>query len=261
MTALNLPHIVDEYILSGTNVNDLVMEEIEEAYRFMLLAETHSSSIPLIKKLVAFTAGESFSSKYRDTELFSKKELTSASLSGGRSKVFLCGDSQSLAVSGGLNTLFVIGDEGYISSSGPTDLIYYSGNRARISSSGDAAKLHVRGNLPHVSLSGTNARLSVTGKYARISASGEGTTIIVTGDYGNVLNNGVDTKVVYRGIGGSIVIASPHGFFEGSEGTYVSAVTERSETDKSLIITGRIGENGLKPDTLYTVLGDEFVRY
>ena len=260
MTALNRPHnhFVDKFILSGTNVDNLVMEEIEEAYRFMLLAEAHSSPIPPIKKLVSFTAGEGFSSKYSGTKLFSKENLTHASLSGGCSKAFLCGDGHVLSVCGRSNALFVIGKEGCISSSGEYDSIYYSGDHARISSSGNSAKIHVRGNLSHVSLSGEGAKLSVTGRSARVSASG-GASITVTGDYGVILCNGGGNRVTYNGTGGSIVMAAPHGYFKGSEGTYVSAVTDCDEKGKSPIITGRIGENDLKPNTFYAVLGGKFV--
>ena len=92
------------------------------------------------------------------------------------------------------------------------------------------------------------------------AVSGEETKLTVKGKKARMAVVGDDSQVTYAGEDGVIALLGVDAQFKGSEGTFVSAVVYDKESKPIDIITGRIGENGLQPNTFYTVKNGEFVE-
>lgn len=253
---------VDDWVASNTNLDRAIKAEIRSAYEELRYQGSQSDCIfgDSTKKLIAMEDAARLSATLPRTRLFSKKRGTNASMSGFDLMAFLWGDRQKLASCGKDNALLVIGDEGDISSCGEEDVIYYTGNRASIASSGGYTNISVKGHGAYVSTTGGSAHIRVTGNNARISISGYVSTADVVGDKAHIISTNGHCRTFYKGAGGIITLSGDSGQFKASEGTLVSAYVYDHNLEPIDIITGRIGENGLKPDTLYTVCEGKFAE-
>ena len=253
---------VDDWVASNTNLDRAIKAEIRSAYAELRYQGSQSDCIfgDSTKKLIAMEDAARLSATLHKTQLFSKKRGTNASMSGFDLMAFLWGDRQKLASCGKNNALLVIGDEGDISSCGEEDVIYYTGNRASIASSGGYTNISVKGHGAYVSTTGGHNHIRVTGDNADISISGYISTADVVGDKAHIINTNGHCRISYKGAGGIITLSGDSGQFKASEGTLVSAYVYDHNIEPIDIITGRVGENGLKPDTLYTVLDGKFAE-
>ena len=285
---------IDEEITLDT----LIKEQTESAYRSVNKEDVSDTSISDENpKLFIATKHDSYlTDAADDTKIISNKTSTHIALTHNYSMAIVVGDDQYLTSCGFRNKLFATGKYIGLSSSDPDTMFYASGrysstassggfsqlriagNEASAASSGESSIINIKGEDISVSVSGSqntlrtkgkNASVSVSGSHARVwttgdntkqAVSGYDTELTVIGNNARIAAVGDDSQVTYAGENGVITVLGTNAKFKGSEGTLVSAVVY-NEKDKPIdIITGRIGEDGLKPDTLYTVSNGKFVE-
>lgn len=176
------------------------------------------------------------------TGLFATGKDASLSSSGYCSKIYSNGFASSSSASGAKAQLRITGTGASVSSSGFNSFLNVTGNGASISASGDLSILRITGSGTSVSMSGNHSKLTVTGNDARMTAAGK------------------RARITYKGKGGIISVLGEKARFKGSEGTLVLAATYNCRGEPTGGLVGRIGEDGLKPNTLYTVSDGEFVE-
>ena len=208
-----------------------------------------------------FATGDyaSVSASGSHTKIYSNGHYSSTSSSGRNAELKIKGDETSIASSGGASTLNVEGKNVSVSSSGDTSTLNVTGTNASVSSSGLSSELTVKGDFVATASSGEDAELRIMGDHTSVASGGAFSKLSITGDDARVASVGAYSRVAYEGKGGVITVLGVGVKFKGSEGTLVSAVVYDKESKPIDIITGRIGENGLKPDTLYTVSDGRFV--
>lgn len=251
-----------------TTLDDLVNEQIKKAYK----------SEGEAKLLTATGDGTALTDKDVGTKIISNKDVTLVALahsysmaitsadytylasSGRRAGLFATGEFASLSASGNSTNIYCNGQYSSISSSGERAALRIIGGTTRIASSGAEAALMVEGNYTHTSSSGSTSKLRITGDYAGIASSGYRSELTVTGKRARMAVAGNYSRVTYEGEGGVISVLGIGAKFRGSKGTLVLAVTYDRHGEPTGGLVGRIGENGLKPDTLYTVKNGEFVE-
>lgn len=210
--------------------------------------------------LFATGASASLSSSGSYTKIYSNGFYSSTSSSGRNAELRIKGNETSIATSGDLSTLNVEGKSVSVSSSGNSSTLNVTGKNASVSSSGLSAELTVKGDFVATASSGKDAELRIAGEYAGVASSGAFSKLTVTGNEARIAAVGEFSRVIYEGKDGVITVLGPDTEFKGSEGTLVLAVTydDYATIDGGLV--GRIGEDGLKPDTLYTVRDGKFVE-
>ena len=210
--------------------------------------------------LFATGASASLSASGSHTKIYSNGFYSSTSSSGRKAELRIKGNETSIAASGDVSTLNVEGKNVSVSSSGESSTLNVTGKNASVSSSGFSAELTVKGDFVATASSGENAELRIAGEYAGVASSGAFSELRITGDDARIASVGRYSRVTYEGEDGVITVLGANTEFKGSEGTLVLAVTYDYRGKPVGGLVGRIGENGLKPDTLYTVENGEFVE-
>lgn len=227
---------------------------------------------------IAREPNEYLTTSVEHVRLISKKFNTHVAMLHRYSLAVVSGIKSRLASCGFENRLITIGKNDRISSSGFDTEVYSRGKEVRVASSGERANLQIVSLKATVASSGDEAELRIVGNGASVASSGEKSTVCTRGNNASVSVSGHSTKltvtgkrsriaavgdgnqVIYDGTDGVISMLGMGAEFKGSEGTLVSAVVYDKESKPIDIIMGRIGENGLKPDTLYTVSDGKFVE-
>ncbi len=190
----------------------------------------------------------------------SDKKCTSASVNGYNSTIVVSGWRPRLAANGLRNALLAIGSDAQLISNGGRSLIYANGDRAQISSIGYDNQITAIGHHSHITSSGDCDNIHTDGDDTNILSGGNDAGIRAVGDQARIAAMGNDCEIWYRGSGGFLQIGGYRGKFDCSEGTLVQAVVYDSGLNPSGDLIGRIGENGLKPNTEYTVQYGKFVE-
>ena len=255
---------IDEEI----TLDDLINEQVEKAYN----SKDEAGLLMATERRSTLTDQDS------RTKIISDKDNALVALTHDYSKALISADCAYLASSGYDTGLFATGMCTRLSSSGYSSKIYSNGfasstsssgmdaelriigNCASVASSGDSAVLNVEGNYTNTSSSGEASSLRITGKRADIASSGNFSKLTVIGKKARMAVVGNGTQVTYKGKNGVISVLGNGSEFKGSKGTLVSAVVYNATGKPIDIITGRVGEDGLKPNTLYTVKNGEFVE-
>ena len=249
-------------------LNALIKEQIKKAYKSeggagLLIAEGEWSTL---------------TDSGLATKIISNKDETHVSLTRSHSMAIVSANHAYLASSGDSTGLFSIGKYATLSNSGSCADIYSNGHYSSTSSTGRFSKLRIIGNETSIASSGAVSVLNVTGHYTNTSSSGEASKLRITGNHAGVASSGAYSnltvtgneariaavgefsRVIYEGKDGVITVLGPDTEFKGSEGTLVLAVTydDYATIDGGLV--GRIGKDGLKPDTLYAVRDGKFVE-
>lgn len=209
-----------------------------------------------------YTMGEnaSVSSSGYGSKIYSNGHHSSTSASGAKAQFRITGNSVNVSSSGSSSRLNVKSNFSEIASSGKHSVLNVAGSSPSISTSGCWSELTVKGGFSEIASSGDFSKLRITGKNASVSASGYCSELTVTGKKARMAVVGNYSQVTYEGKDGVISILGIGAKFKGSEGTLVLAVTYNRHGKPRGGLVGRIGENGLKPDTLYTVADDKFVE-
>ena len=219
------------------------------------VALTHDYSRALVSAYGTYLASSGYG-----TGLFATGMFTRLSSSGYGSKIYNSGYHSSTSSSGADAELRIVGDDASLSASGSGAKLRIRGDGTSIASSGGSAVLNVEGNYTNTSSSGEASNLRITGKCAGVASSGSRSKLTATGNGARIAVVGNDTLVTYKGKDGVISVLGEGAKFKGSRGTLVLAVTYNRHGKPHGGLVGRIGENGLKPNTLYTVKNGEFVE-
>lgn len=231
-------------------LDTLIKEQIEKAY-------TSKDEAGL---LIAAEKGSILSDSAPYTKIISDKEDTRISLTHSCSVAVANAYSAYLTSSGCNAKMFSIGGYTHISSSGDNAAIYSGGCGSSITSSGLCSILRIIGDKTCIASSGKRAVIDVEGNDTSIVSNGWNSYLRITGNGARITADGYGSQVTYTGKDGVITLLGENVTFKGSKGTLVSAVVYDKESKPIDLIMGRIGENGLKPDTLYTVENGEFVE-
>ena len=231
--------------------------------RSMALAtETPSclASCGIYTKLFATGGFACLSSSGYGAGIYNSGFLPSTSASGARSTLRITGDQASVTSSGAESALYVSSIKASVASSGTYSKLRIIGDQTSVASSGGASTLYISGIKASVATSGARSTLRITGDQASVATSGSQSTLTVTGKSARMTVVGNDSLVTYEGKGGVISVLGIDAKFKGSKGTLVLAATYNCRGEPTGGLVGRIGEDGLKPDTLYTVRDGKFVE-
>ena len=126
-----------------------------------------------------------------------------------------------------------------------------SGSHSFIEARGTASSIATSGACAEISIKSVGAKAAVSGAFSAIKSTAKRATIAITGSYSTSSIEGEDNV---------LAIVGKEGRFRGVNGTPV-CVADYGEDGKCRgFVTGRIGENGLKENTFYTVEDGRFVE-
>lgn len=165
-------------------------------------------------------------------------------LSSSRYKTIFatCGDRVKLTSNDGVANFFATGAD--------TEITAYD-RRAKIITCGPRPRLTTYGDFSLIAAGGDNADITVNGNYTNINASGDKAKITAVGERCNCTASGEHSFIENSG---------NFGTFEGIAGTVVQIASYNSVRERQEDMRAAIGENNVKPDTLYTVRDGKFVE-
>jgi hypothetical protein len=170
------------------------------------------------------------------------------------------GDYAKIGSSGYYAQIGSSGDCAKIGSSGDCAQIGSSGHSAQIGSSGHSAKIGSSGDCAQIGSSGYYAKIGSSGYCAKIGSSGDCAKIGSSGDCAKIGSSGDCAKIVAEGKDAVVACAGARATVSGKDGTWVS-LAEYGDNGKCVgFATGRIGKDGLKPDTAYTAKTGKLVE-
>lgn len=219
-------------LLDQLTVNDIIATQIEYAEKSgqYQKCQRHDSSLAFYKNSKKILASGCFHelaiSGSENTVIFNKDIVGSLNCSA-------CGRHNTIVTNGEFST---------VSTSGENTKVISNGEFSRLSSSGYLCDLIASAYGASVAASGDRAFLNTNGKYSRLVASGDGSRCSATGEDNIIAAVGRFSHV------------------NGAMGTYVCIADYDNAGTCRGFVTGRIGENGLKPYTTYTVKNGRFVE-
>lgn len=165
-------------------------------------------------------------------------------ITGSDTAATIVGDDTKTAVSGSLINVRLIGDDALLASCGIEADIKVNGDGTELAAARMNGNITIEGDYSTVASCGDGASIAVTGSCARIAVLGDDNDIIQTGENGLLLLDGRDAK------------------FRAEKGTLVIAVVYDANDNNRAIggLIGRIGENGLRENTNYTVKNGQFIE-
>lgn len=165
-------------------------------------------------------------------------------LSSSRYKTIFvtCGDRVKLTSNDGVANFFATGAD--------TEITAYD-TKAKIITSGPRPRLTTYGDFSLIAAGGDSADITVKGNYTAINASGDKAKITAVGERCNCAASGKNSF---------IEIPGGFGTFKGIAGTVVQIASYNSVRERQEDVRAAIGENNVKPDTLYTVRDGKFVE-
>ena len=100
--------------------------------------------------------------------------------------------------------------------------------------------------------SGDSSQLAASGDYSKLAASGHSSKLAASGDSSQLSSDGESGVLAISGVGGRA---------KGAAGTWI-AVAEFAKDGKTCLgfATGRVGADGIKPDTWYVAKGGKLVE-
>lgn len=164
-----------------------------------------------------------------------------------------------LAMSEAKARLTSCGDCSCLSTSGyQSQIVSIAADCSQLSTSGDCAIVASNSDCASISTSGRYVRVLSAGKYPSIAASGDNADILAEGAGAHIVVSGRGAQVAVTGKHSRIMLCNHTCFFKGVAGTYVSSANFDCNCKFIGFIGGCIGEDGLKPDTWYSVKNGKF---
>jgi hypothetical protein len=144
------------------------------------------------------------------------------------------------------------GDEEVKEASGHSSKLAASGDSSQLAASGDSSQLAASGDYSKLAASGDYSKLAASGDYSKLAASGHSSQLSASGDYSKLSSDGESGVLAISGVGGRA---------KGAAGTWI-AVAEFATDGKTCLgfATGRVGADGIKPDTWYVAKGGKLVE-
>lgn len=176
--------------------------------------------------------------------------------------------------------MFVSSRDDALISGGNVEIMAACGKRARLESHGarsapsifaigDDAVITAYGDETTLIASGLRSKLDLLGAFCTVVADGDFNQLIVKGDNNKIKVGGDSAKITTfgnhcvcktTGQKSFIDIKGRFGSFQGVEGTLVQIADYNSAHERQDDLFARIGENNVKPDTLYTTQNGRFVE-
>lgn len=165
-------------------------------------------------------------------------------LSSSRYKTIFvtCGDRVKLTSNDGVANFFATGAD--------TEITAYD-KKAKIITSGPRPRLTTYGDFSLIAAGGDGADITVKGNYTNINASGDKAKITAVGERCNCTASGEHSFIENSG---------NFGTFKGIAGTVVQIASYNSVRERQDDMRAAIGENNVKPDTLYAVQNGKLVE-
>ncbi|WLT09629.1 hypothetical protein RAM19_05725 [Bartonella apihabitans] len=192
-----------------------------------------------------------------------QKKVSYLALNKNSKKMLVTGGFLDATINGSKNTLIfnqdIIGDF-VCSVSGEKNTIVTNADCSSISASGENAKVTSSGLFSQLSSSGYSCDLITSADIASVAASGDKSFLNSNGKKSRLVASGDATWCSADGKDSIIAIVGRFGRVSGAFGTYVCIADYDNTGTCRGFVTGRIGEKGLKPDTIYTVKNGRFVE-
>jgi hypothetical protein len=160
------------------------------------------------------------------------------------------GDSGHAAATGYSGHAAATGDSGHAAAtgySGHAAATGYSGHAAATGYSGHAA---ATGDSGHAAATGDSGHAAATGDSGHAAATGYSGHAAATGDSGHAAATGEHSIAASLGVGGTA---------QGAVGTWLVLAAHKwngSKYELLFVKTGKVGDNGIKPDTRYRLTWD-----
>lgn len=126
-----------------------------------------------------------------------------------------------------------------------------AGSHSFIEARGTASSIATSGACAEISIKSVGAKAAVSGAFSAIKSTAKRATIAIAGSYSTSSIEGEDNV---------IAIVGKEGRFRGVNGTPVCVADYGEDGEFRSFVIGRIGENGLKENTFYTVKNGQFVE-
>ena len=165
-------------------------------------------------------------------------------LSSSRYKTIFatCGDRVKLTSNDGVANFFATGAD--------TEITAYD-KKAKIITCGPRPRLTTYGDFSLIAAGGDNADITVKGNYTAINASSDKAKITAVGERCSCTASGKNSF---------IEIPGGFGIFKGIAGTIVQIASYNSVRERQEDVRAAIGENNVKPDTLYAAQNGKLVE-
>ena len=147
-----------------------------------------------------------------------------------------------------------------LSSSRDSTIFATSGNSVKLNSDGDFVNFFTIGWGVEIVSLGWHSKLITTGSHSTHMCYGNFSTIIASGENASLTAFGEQCGCIARGENSYINVQGEFGKFEGVEGTIVQIADYNAAHERQDDLFARIGENNVKPDTLYTAQNGRFVE-
>ena len=147
-----------------------------------------------------------------------------------------------------------------LSSSRDSTIFATSGDRVKLTSEGYFVIFFAIGCGVEIVSHGYASGLLTTGSHSTHTCYGNFSTIISSGENASLTAFGDECRCIARGQNSYINIQGKFGKFEGVEGTIVQIADYNAAHERQDDLFTRIGENNVKPDTLYTTQNGRFIE-
>jgi|GEM_PF-1375538 len=268
----NYAEFVDEYCISAwdcifsvsVNIEDIIPED--DCYSFPENSIA-SDKVKIVDKLTVSDVIEQQVDFARKSESFYKiiKEYSDNAFDKDDQQIFSRTRSSNIATSGVFSTI-VIDDGGWsdgykaCATTGDATNVFATADSVRISASGRWTYIATSGKDACLSTSAVGCFIDAIGEKAKIAAVGTYTRMTCKGRNGRIIAAGNHSSCSAIGKNGVIAIVGQYCRFKGVNGTPVCVADYDKNGKFQRFVTGRIGEKGLKPDTIYTVESGRFVE-
>ena len=147
-----------------------------------------------------------------------------------------------------------------LSSSRYSTIFATSGNSVKLNSDGDFVNFFTIGWGVEIVSYGWHSKLITTGSHSTHTCYGNFSTISSIGKNASLTAFGEQCGCIARGENSYINVQGEFGKFEGVEGTIVQIADYNAAHERQDDLFARIGENNVKPDTLYTTQNGRFIE-
>ena len=183
-------------------------------------------------------------------------------------KLTVDGYAQTVAISGYGSTVFI--DDCYLTdllggyvtfaAAGQGSAIAALANYSSFSLAGSHSFIEARGTASSIATSGSCAEISIKSIGADVAVSGDNSAIKSIAKRATIAIAGSYSTSSIEGEDNVLAIVGKEGRFRGVNGTPVCVADYGEDGEFRSFVIGRIGENGLKENTFYTVENGQFIE-
>jgi hypothetical protein len=249
-------HADDSKIASASIVVEAELnfsEFIEAAINWLACKSTEASASGDYSQLATSGVHSKLATSGDYSQLATSGVHSQLATSGVHSQLATSGVHSKLATSGDDSQLATSGDYAQLSASGNYSKLAASGDDSQLATSGDDSQLAASGNSSRLAASGDDNKLAASGDYSQLSASGDSSQLAASGDGSKLAASGDYCRLAALGKSSIACAVSTNCSVKAGELGCI-ALTRWVNSEKRYRMTvGYVGENGIKPDTSYTL--------